>query len=268
MPWVLHTSSHLFSTQVANPALLGTCTFPALLVGEGMQDLSKVRPASRAPAERQQRRIARRRRDALRELLRRAARLGALPWGKVHIADFSESGEVLTTADAFVNLDEDLPGDSEFNSINLDQESTATSFFTAAAGDATALELPAWLMLELRPTTNEVGSQVACHIGLATWGRATVVELDNIGKGTTRYLCAEGCWRALGIGRIGIEWRPCGRGDTLVFSSADGPVLDSDVPRLLKFEDPVLEDQAHTHAFIFSSEEVRRLAAKLLHCTL
>jgi len=175
---------------------------------------------------------------------------------------------VLNTADAFVNLDEDLPGDSEFNSINLDQESTATSFFTAAAGDATALELPAWLMLELRPTTNEVGSQVACHIGLATWGRATVVELDNIGKGTTRYLCAEGCWRALGIGRIGIEWRPCGRGDTLVFSSADGPVLDSDVPRLLKFEDPVLEDQTHTHAFIFSSEEVRRLAAKLLHCTL
>lgn len=115
---------------------------------------------------------------------------------------------------------------------------------------------------------NDATAVLKCHIGLATWGRATVVELDNIGKGTTRYLCAEGCWRALGIGRIGIEWRPCGRGDTLVFSSADGPVLDSDVPRLLKFEDPVLEDQTHTHAFIFSSEEVRRLAAKLLHCTL
>ena len=252
--------------------LLGTYTFPAFLVGDGMLDLRKVRSAARPQAERQQRRVARQRRDVLRELLRSAARMGALQWGTVYIADFAESGVV--QAPVFVNLDEDLPGDSEFNRICLDgtagtAAATNVTGVTFSAPEAVAADkqgLLVWLVLESRPTSVlEVGTVVACHSGLLTWGRATVQELECTREGalsTNRFLCVEGRWRPLGIGHI--EWQPTGRGDALVFGSADGPVLDPEVPRLLTFEDPVLEDRSHSHAFIFTSKDVRCTAAQML----
>lgn len=61
---------------------------------------------ARQTAERRQRRIARQRRDALRELLRSAAQKGALPWGVVMLGDFTRDGKAPTTT--FINLDEDL----------------------------------------------------------------------------------------------------------------------------------------------------------------
>ena len=61
---------------------------------------------------RDQRRVARQRRDALRSLLLNAARLGALPFGETRVADFAESGSV-RGAPIFIDLvlDEDLQGD-------------------------------------------------------------------------------------------------------------------------------------------------------------
>ena len=63
-------------------------------------------------ALRDQRRVARQRRDALRSLLLNAARLGALPFGETRVADFAESGSV-RGAPIFIDLvlDEDLQGD-------------------------------------------------------------------------------------------------------------------------------------------------------------
>ena len=118
---------------MANSELLGTRTFPAFLLGEGMQDLQRVRRVYRPQAECRQRQIARKMRDDLRSLLRRAAQLRALPWGTVHIADFARSGEVQPTE--FVTLDEDLPGDTAFNPVDLTTSAAAT---TAAAATISA----------------------------------------------------------------------------------------------------------------------------------
>ena len=43
-----------------------------------------------------------------------------------------------------------------------------------------------------------------------------------------------------------------------------GPELDSNVPRLLAFKKPLLEDPSHIHTFIFESPEARAEAGRVL----
>ena len=188
---------------VADDARLGTRTFPAFLVGDGMQDLRKVRSLDRKPAEQRQRRVARRLRDALRELLHSAARLGALPWGMVHIADFAASGKVQPAQ--FVDLDEEVDGDSKLNPINLSAAlasaiapvSAAYAGALASAASAASADVPVWLVLAPCDRSQQVRSVVHNHEALFTWGAATVLELyDNSGQ-QVRCVCVEGRWCAV-----------------------------------------------------------------------
>ena len=192
------------STQVANGALLGTRTFPAFLVSDGMQDLRKVRSLERKPAEQQQRHVARQLRDALRELLYSAAQLGALPWGTVHIADFAASGKV--QAAQFIDLDEDVEGDSEFNPINLSASSASTiapvsaasADTLASAASAPSADVPVWLVLaQCLDRSQQVRSVVHNHTDLFAWGGATVLEFKDSSGGQARCLCVEGRWSAM-----------------------------------------------------------------------
>ena len=52
----------------------------------------------------------------MRTLLRAAAHRGVLPWGTTRVADFSADNVGAEAAD-FIDLDEDLAWDSEFNPI-------------------------------------------------------------------------------------------------------------------------------------------------------
>ena len=56
--------------------------------------------------------------------------------------------------------------------------------------------------------------------------------------------------------------RGCRRADAQYRS--DGPELDSNVPRLLAFKTPLLEDPSHIHTFIFESPEARAEAGRVL----
>ena len=57
--------------------------------------------------------MATQRRDALRELLRGAARKGALPWGESQLEDFTPDGTVARPIDVDT-LDETAEGDEDF----------------------------------------------------------------------------------------------------------------------------------------------------------
>ena len=101
----------------ADPAQLGGCTFPAYL-GAGLRDLKGLKGEVCADAEHHQRRLATHRCDELRELLRELARSGSLPWGEhARLANFVEEGVV--EEPTFIELDEDLFGEDEFNPIVL-----------------------------------------------------------------------------------------------------------------------------------------------------
>ena len=50
----------------------------------------------------------------------------------------------------------------------------------------------------------------------------------------------------------------------LTLNRSDGPELDSNVPRLLAFKTPLLEDPSHIHTFIFESPEARAEAGRVL----
>ena len=69
-------------------------------------------------AERANNELARERRDALRELLHAAALRGLLPFGTTRVADFS-SDSIGSPEAGFVEVDEDLEGDTEFNPVML-----------------------------------------------------------------------------------------------------------------------------------------------------
>ena len=168
-----------------------------------MQDLRKVRALDRKPAGQQQRRVARRLRDALRELLHSAAWLGALPWGMVHIASFAASGKVQPAQ--FVDLDEEVDGDSKLNPINLSAAlapaiapvSAAYAGALATATSTASADVPVWLVLAPCDRSQQVRSVVHNHEALFTWGAATVLELyDNRGQ-QVRCLCVEGRWCAV-----------------------------------------------------------------------
>jgi hypothetical protein len=100
---------------------VGSGVFPRFLQ-DTLVNIRSTRGASRGEAEKANNQFARRRRDALRELLRAAASKGVLPWGTTHLADFAEHPKDATETTAiFIDLDEDLEGDSEFNPIDLEQ---------------------------------------------------------------------------------------------------------------------------------------------------
>ena len=90
--------------------------FPAFLLGEEMHDLTLLTGSARTEAERQQRRIARRLRDKLRELLRFCANMEVLEYGETLLTDFTADGQ-LTSTRTIIDCDQALPGDSEFHSI-------------------------------------------------------------------------------------------------------------------------------------------------------
>jgi len=91
---------------------LGTNTFPAFLQAK-LPNLRLLKGTPLTEAERRQRRLATQRRDALRELLRGAARKGALPWGESQLEDFTPDGTVARPIDVDT-LDETAEGDEDF----------------------------------------------------------------------------------------------------------------------------------------------------------
>ena len=104
-------------SPTVNPAQLGLCTHSAYL-GAGLCDLKGLKGGVRSDAEQHQRRLATQQRDETRELLRELARSHSLPWGKrARLADFVEEG--IVEEPTFIDLDEDLFCDDEFNPIVL-----------------------------------------------------------------------------------------------------------------------------------------------------
>ena len=99
---------------------VGSGTFPDFLRGE-LVNIRSTRGIRRSEAEKANNEFARRRRDALRQLLRAAARRNVLPWGTTRLGHFAD-GRDDSKATAFIDLDEDLEGDSEFNPIELEPE--------------------------------------------------------------------------------------------------------------------------------------------------
>jgi len=106
------------------------------------------------------------------------------------------------------------------------------------------------------------------HRALHEWGKATVVEVENNAQSTTCVLCVGGKWRVADELEGGyVQWRPTrdrGAAGVLTLNRSDGPELDSNVPRLLAFKTPLLEDPSHIHTFIFESPEARAEAGRVL----
>lgn len=96
---------------VADETQMGKCTFPEFLRGD-LLNLRGLRGTQLTDAESRHRRFARRRRDALRELLRDAARRGALPWGEAQLDAFVPGAQQQERTVVDLNtLDEELDGD-------------------------------------------------------------------------------------------------------------------------------------------------------------
>ena len=75
--------------------------------------------AAKTDGEKLQRRLIRRRREHLRDLLRGATQRGVeLPWGEARLGDFVDGGEVPSVD--FFDLDEELPGDNAFTPLVIE----------------------------------------------------------------------------------------------------------------------------------------------------
>jgi hypothetical protein len=94
-----------------------TPEFPTFLLGE-MRDLTPLKGSARVEAGRHQRRIARKRRDELRELLRFHAKLGLLEYGETLLTDFTPPGEATSTRN-ISDYDDAMWGDDKFHPIHL-----------------------------------------------------------------------------------------------------------------------------------------------------
>ena len=131
-------------------------------------------------------------------------------------------------------------------------------------------ELHAWLVILKGKHVHKewgAGKEVACHGGLLKWGKATVVELLDSTRARWRYLCVGGIWRRMENLSGYIQWSPTRVGGpelSLSLSRQDEPAEDPDVPRLLWFRGPLVEDSSHTHMFIFESAEAAAIAAGML----
>ena len=100
---------------------VGSCTFPSFLQGD-LVNLRTTRGASKGTASKDNNEFARRRRDALRHLLRAAARRKVLPWGTTKLAAFAADQEKAKGESpvTFIDLDEDLEGDDKFNPVVIE----------------------------------------------------------------------------------------------------------------------------------------------------
>ena len=94
----------------ADETLLGTHTFPEFL-RDSLVNLRGLRGTQLREAESKQRRFARCRRDALRDLLREAARRGALPWGEAQLDAFVQPQQQARPVVDLNKLDEVLDDD-------------------------------------------------------------------------------------------------------------------------------------------------------------
>jgi hypothetical protein len=95
---------------------IGSRTFPAFLRGD-LINLRSTRGAAHKEAERTNNAFWKKRRDSLRTLLRAAARKKMLPWGESRLTHFNVEGTRSADAAVFINLDEQLEGDSKFSAI-------------------------------------------------------------------------------------------------------------------------------------------------------
>ena len=111
-----------------------------------------------------------------------------------------------------------------------------------------------------------VGKEVACHAGLLTWGKATVVEVQNTSQACSmRLLCVGGIWRRKEHQSGYIQWSPTRVGSPeLDLNRQDEPARHPDVPRMLWFDSPLVEDSSHTHMFIFESADAVAIAEGML----
>ena len=104
---------------------VGSQTFPELLRGD-LTNLCSLRGVALGEAERANNSFAMQRRDAMRTLLRAAARKGALPWGTTRLVDFSQDADKASASVAFIDLDEDLEGDDAIDCVaSVDWEEVA-----------------------------------------------------------------------------------------------------------------------------------------------
>ena len=61
---------------------------------------------------------------------------------------------------------------------------------------------------------------------------------------------------------VSPRWTPIGTGDPLYFGSGDGP--EAEIPHVVLFADPTLEDPTHMSTFYFEGAEAWRQAAVAL----
>ena len=61
---------------------------------------------------------------------------------------------------------------------------------------------------------------------------------------------------------VSPRWMPIGTGDPLYFGSGDGP--EAEIPHVVLFADPTLEDSTHMSTFYFEGAEAWRQAAVAL----
>ena len=61
---------------------------------------------------------------------------------------------------------------------------------------------------------------------------------------------------------VSPRWTPIGRGDPLYFGPGDAP--ETEIPHVVLFADPTLEDPTHMSTFYFESAEAWRQAAVAL----
>ena len=111
-----------------------------------------------------------------------------------------------------------------------------------------------------------VGKEVAAHAGVVTWGKATVVKVQNTKQACSMLLlCVGGIWRRRENPSGYIQWSPTRvKSPELNLNKQDEPAQDPDVPRMLWFNSPVVEDTSHTHMFIFESAEAVAIAEGML----
>ncbi len=118
----------------ADPARLGACIFFAYL-SAGLCELKGLKGGVRADAEQHQRRLVTQRHDELQALLRDAARSDSLPWCKnARLANFVEENFV-PLRPHLIDLDEDLPGDDEFNPIDCACRHVVGVYSSTCAGE-------------------------------------------------------------------------------------------------------------------------------------
>ena len=87
------------------------------------------------------------------------------------------------------------------------------------------------------------------------------VESDGYTYRALLALCSQPWCHADGPS-VSPRWTPIGTGDPLYFGSGDGP--EAEIPHVVLFADPTLEDPTHMSTFYFEGAEAWRQAAVAL----